>query len=67
LNSKILGFATKLNRKWVAVNCTVIKFISKNEEWLVIKFVLPQNENEMNDNRGHPSKSFSNLSERSKI
>jgi len=67
LNSRILRFVITLNRKWVAVNRTATKFIAKNEERLVTEFVLPQNENETNDNRGRPSKSFSNLSERSKI
>lgn len=66
LNNKILGFVTTLNRKWVAVNRTATIFMTKNEEWLNTKFVLSQNENEPVDCRGRPSKSFSDLSERSK-
>lgn len=66
LNNKILRFVTTLNRKWVAVNRTATTFMTKNEEWLNTKFVLSQNENEPVDCRGRPSKSFSDLSERSK-
>jgi len=39
LNSKILGFVTTLNRKWVAVNRTIVCVLSRTSSCMYIKGV----------------------------
>ena len=71
VKGKIEGFCSTVNKKWKESNRCMSKFLIKNEKWLQLEFNIPiiaKNEIgcQPSTSRGRPSKSFFDLSERSK-
>lgn len=67
LNSKMWNLLLRYIVSGLAVNYTATTFTSKNQCCLATEFLLPQNENDIGDNRGRLSKSFTDLFKRSKM
>lgn len=71
VKGKIEGFCSTVNKKWKESNRCMSTFLIKNEKWLQLEFNIPfiaKNEIgcQPSTSRGRPSKSFFDLSERSK-